>query len=201
MSLIAKEPESNFELAPEGTHVARCVQLIDLGTQYSEYWKKSSHKLLIGWELPTELQENGEPFLVWNRYTLSLAPKSALRHDLEAWRSKAFTEDELSGFDLADVVGAPCLVTVNHRKDGDKTYANVTGVAAVLKGVEVPAMVHDTKEFYIENWDDEVFAAFSDKLKETILQSAEARARNGQLDETAEEPESSEDFPDDNIPF
>ena len=44
----------------------------------------------------------------------------------QAWRGRAFTPGELMGFDLANVVGVPCMVSIVHasgRKGG--TFANV----------------------------------------------------------------------------
>ena len=46
-----------FEQAPAGTHVARCIKLIDLGTQFGEYQGKptSARKVVVSWELPNEI--------------------------------------------------------------------------------------------------------------------------------------------------
>ena len=40
---------SSIEPIAEGTHLAVCSMLIDLGMQYSEQYKNSSRKVLIGW--------------------------------------------------------------------------------------------------------------------------------------------------------
>jgi hypothetical protein len=80
MGLVAKSSgDGSYTLAPEGTHVARCVQMIDLGTQWSEAYQKASHKVLIGWELPNEPNGDGGPVIVFRRYTVSLHEKAAMR--------------------------------------------------------------------------------------------------------------------------
>src|SRR5690554_5665654 len=115
MALVATDSGKTYPPAPAGTHLAICVQVIDIGTQYSRYYDKWSHKVLIGWELPDEQNEDGEPWLVWNRYTLSLHENSALRGHLQSWRGRSFTEEELKGFHLKNILDKPCMLTITHR--------------------------------------------------------------------------------------
>lgn len=142
MSLIAK-CESNtqtFEPIAEGVHIARCIGLIDLGMQYSEKFDKTSHKALIMWELPDETYEqDGETKcrVLSKEYTLSLHEKSSLTKALEAWRGKKFTEEELKGFDLNNILGKPCQIQIIHTQKGDNTYANIASIMALPKGMKV----------------------------------------------------------------
>jgi hypothetical protein len=175
MSLVASDKGANFTPAPEGSHVAICCRVIDLGTQFSEYYNKAQHKVLIGWELPNERQEDGSPFMVSRRYTLSLSKNSSLRADLEAWRGRAFSPDELKAFDLKNLLGKPCMVNVQHDdRDGQK-YANVEAVMALPKGTTVPASTNKPVYFDVENFDKAVFDGFSDNLKKTIENSEERK--------------------------
>ena len=86
----------NFEPAPAGNHIARCVQVIDLGTHEDPYYNKAKHSLFVMWELPNEMKtytikgENGapdkevtEPFTVSKWYNATLTEGSHLRNDLE----------------------------------------------------------------------------------------------------------------------
>ncbi|MGE5436587.1 MAG: phage replication initiation protein, NGO0469 family [Syntrophothermus sp.] len=142
MSLIAKsEGNTQIELLPEGVHTAVCTQLIDLGVQYSEKFDKSARKVLITWELPNETFETQEGEtknrMVWKEYTLSLGDKANLRKDLQAWRGKAFTEDELKGFDLNNILGVGCQIQIIHTKKGDNTYANIASIMGLPKGMQM----------------------------------------------------------------
>jgi len=193
MGLTAKSSSGGFTPAPEGTHIARCVQVIDLGTQWSEFYQKSSHKILIGWEIPGELNEGGEPFLIWNRYTLSLHDNSTLRAHLEAWRGK-FTKKELVEFDLTQVLDTGCMVCINHQENNGSTYANVQSIVSIPSGMELPDRVHDLVIFDIDTPNEEVFNSFSDNLKQTINNSEERnpkakedRAESSRSDDVAEE--------------
>lgn len=83
---------------------------------------------------------DNKPFIVQKRYTLSLHEKAGLRKDLESWRGKSFTGDELQGFDLEVLIGICCLLNVPRNvlqvnRDGD-TYANVVSIMRLPKGVE-----------------------------------------------------------------
>src|SRR5262249_30756803 len=77
-------------------------------------------------------------FFVSRVYTLSLNELSILRKDLAAWRSRDFTDDELKGFDLETIIGHACLLNVAHENRNGETYANVTAVMKLPKGMTAP---------------------------------------------------------------
>jgi hypothetical protein len=142
MPIIASASETkNYLPAPEGVHHAVCCDVIDLGMVKSAFLddkgnEKWQHKINVVWQIE-ELRDDGKRFQLYKRYTLSLHEKAALRHDLESWRGKVFTSDELAGFDVEKLKGANCLVNVQHKKspDGTRTYANVVSVMPLLKNM------------------------------------------------------------------
>jgi hypothetical protein len=147
MALTASDSGSGTRvLAPEGVHRAACIGLYDLGTQSGgQYGPKP--KILIQWELIDEPMDDGRPFVVSQRYTLSLSEKSLLRPMLESWRGRAFTVEELKAFDLFTVLGKPCQVQVIHEtsKTTGKTYDNVVAVMPLGKGTQPikPSDIHN----------------------------------------------------------
>jgi hypothetical protein len=135
MAIVAKRSEKTFTPCPAGTHAAVCVDVVDLGYLESAFTPgKKQHKISIVWQVE-EAMENGKPFLVQNRYTLSLDEKANLRRDLESWRGKAFTDAELAGFDVEAIIGTNCLLNVLHNEKQGKVYANVKSVMPVIKGM------------------------------------------------------------------
>ena len=58
--------------------------------------------------------EDGRPFAVSKTYTASLFEAAALRKDLESWRGKSFTEEELGGFDISKLLGCTARIEVGH---------------------------------------------------------------------------------------
>lgn len=132
MSLVAKETGGNFIPAPAGVHQAVCVDVIDLGMVMSAFYKKESHKCYLVWEIDEEMPD-GQRFTVRRRYTVSLNSKATLRRDLESWRGRTFTDEELKGFDVEAVLGANCNVNVVQEKREGETYANVTAITPLHK--------------------------------------------------------------------
>jgi hypothetical protein len=176
MSLIATAKSSgNFDPVPEGVHIATCIWVIDLGEQFNEKWGKVQHKVLIGWELPDETIEiNGEllPRMISATYTMSLSEKSLLRSHLEAWRGKSFTEKELEGFNVGNILGKCCQVQVIHSKSGENTYANVRSVMALPKGMPAPAPQNETILFSMDDRDSlDKIVVFPQWVQERIKKS------------------------------
>jgi hypothetical protein len=148
MPIIASANETkNYTPAPEGVHQAVCVDVLDLGLVKSQFpdektgKDKFQHKVNVVWQIE-EKRDDGKRYLLYKRYTLSLHEKAALRHDLESWRGRAFTFDELAGFDVEKLKTANCFINVQHKKsaDGQRTYANVISVMPLPKNLKLPKM-------------------------------------------------------------
>jgi hypothetical protein len=174
----------DFAPAPVGNHPARCIGIIDLGTQTGEWQGKPlvRRQCVLQWELPNEPMDDGRPFIVSKFYTASLSEKANLRHDLESWRGREFTGDELAGFDSKNVLGKPCMVQVIHN---DKGKAKVSNVSAVPKGFKVPDAQNDLTFFSLDEFDPAAYDGLSDWFKETIAKSPEYRIAKGAAEERA----------------
>lgn len=141
MAIVAKAG-ATFSPCPAGSHIAVCIDVVDLGMVKSEYKgskPKTQHKIRVVWQTG-ELRDDGKPFLVSKRYTLSLHEKAALRKDLESWRGRAFTSEELEGFDVEAVLGAGAMVSVIQTANNGTVYANVNAVMKPPKGVSLPEL-------------------------------------------------------------
>ena len=123
MSLILKiGSESTFKPVPEGTHLARCYRIVELGKQESNYLgqTKIQPKIMFQFEVHSE-DENGfalvtragEPMSISKNYTASFEEKATLRKDLTLWQGYAFSEDEIKkGFDLKKFAGMWGMIRV-----------------------------------------------------------------------------------------
>ena len=108
MSIVATTNDGGmaYPQVSSGVHKARCIRVIDLGTQRQEYsgevsWKR---QVMLIWEVPEQDNMNGEPLTISKFYTLSLHEKSNLGADLSSWRGRAFTETEKQGFDISKML-------------------------------------------------------------------------------------------------
>jgi len=205
---------SDFQLPPSGNHVARCYRIVDMGSHKNSYGNVL-RKILITWELHGEDDDgnslttsDGKPLVVSSNYTLSLSEKATLRAHLEAWRGRAFTLDELSGFNLENILNQYCMVSISHDTGtAGKTYANVKAISpvpSVIKKAGLPEGVNPTLLFSLDDFDANKFEKLSDGLKKKIMESPEykkvatAPKQVKQLDDAF--PKSLKDM-DDDVPF
>jgi hypothetical protein len=127
VAIIARKPQSSFDPCPEGLHQAVCVDVVDLGMQTTPWGDK--HKVELRWQAEEVNPKTGRRFELRKRYGLSLHEKAGLRKDLECWRGRKFTEQELEGFDLEKLIAANCQLQVIHNiSDEGKVYDNVQAI-------------------------------------------------------------------------
>jgi hypothetical protein len=149
----------------------------------------------------------GEPMSISKNFTLSLAEKATLRKDLQTWRGREFTADELRGFELKNVLGAWAMISViKAMGNNGKEYTNIAAIMSVPQAVKkagMPQHHNDLKMFSIEEPDMALFDSFSNGLKEKIGKSPEWQARGGKPSAPATDkaPSSGFDDMDDDIPF
>ena len=143
MNTISDKPENSArKLAPKGTHVARCIAVVDLGTGPETYKgeTKMRRMLNVTWALPKctiEIEGEQKPMHISKKFTASLNSKSTLRKFVDAWLAP--TEKELAKFDPLEMLGKEALVTVTHyeRANGD-LGASIGSVSSLPEGVNVP---------------------------------------------------------------
>jgi len=189
--LLTDTGGTDFEPAPAGNHIARCIQLIDLGTTLQDYFGEESmkHQLFISWEIPGEMktytkdgEEITEPFVASAFYTASLNEKANLRALLESWRGKPFTEEECQGFDPKVLVGVPCMLNVIHKANNKgKMKAKIAGATPLPKGFECPPQVNKSVSFSLKDFDQTVFDNLSKGLKAMVEKSEEYKIVSGQV--------------------
>lgn len=212
MGITAKKPETTFEIVPSGNHVARCYSMIEIGTEEVEYngEKKKAYKVRVTWELPHEQKvfneaKGPQPFSVSKDYTLSMHEKANLRHDLQSWRGKAFTDEEAKSFDITKLLGVPCMLNVIHTisKGNGNTYANIAGVTPVPKGMSVPPQINPSFVLSYDTFDEQAFLGLPDWLRARIEKTPEFKRRLEKFVDT--DPGDGFEYepvsPSDNLPF
>ena len=218
MAIIATSSGgSDFQLPPPGNHVARCYRIVDLGSHKNKY-ENVLRKILITWELHGEDEEgkplttdDNKPLVVSSNYTLSLSEKATLRGHLESWRNRAFTLDELNGFNLENILNQYCMVSISHDTgSAGKTYANVKAVSpvpSIIKKAGLPVGVNEIFMFSLDDFDSAKFEKLSDNLKKKIMESPEYKRIHTPTKPTKATKLADDGFPktlsdmDDDIPF
>ena len=181
----SKGSGAGYQNPPAGVHLARCIELIDLGTQTPDNPQYNpSRKLQIRWELPITKYEikdeqgnvtDSKPFIVSGEYTLSLGDKSKLKPMLESWRGQAFTKEELDSFDVTKLLDIPCQINLMEKvaKTSGNTYMIVSAVMPITVGTVVPDRFYDLKRFDVDNFDQVIFDSLSEFVQKKIKASDE----------------------------
>lgn len=183
MSVTAKETKPR-EITPAGSHIARCFSLIHYGhvpeTDFNGN-RVMMNKVRLSFELPNETRvfdpEKGEqPMSISKEYTVSLGEKSNMRKDLEGWRGKSFTAEELAGFDVLNIVGKPCLLNVIHKtsKSSGNNYAMISSISPLAKGMTCPDQINPTFIWdYDDHFDTSILEGLHEFFQEKIKSSQE----------------------------
>jgi hypothetical protein len=215
-----------------GNYIGRVVQILDLGLQAQRPFKgeekKPAHMLQVTYELGTEFckDENGEDIEDKPRWVSEDFPLFSLKSDRarSTKRYLALDPNKVHDGDWAQLIGAPCTVTVVNNegkgKHAGKIFDNVGNVTPPMKGFPVPELVNDPKLFDLDEPDMDVFGSLPEWIQDKITGNLEfngskldALLRGGSAEEeVASEPKEvssqetapaeggDEDF-DDDIPF
>ena len=184
MGLIASDKSGKgFDPVAEGVHNAVCFWIFDLGHHLDEKFGKRNHSVLIGWEIPgerIEIEKDGVkqnlPRAISKKYTISLNEKANLRKDLQTWKGRVFTEKELEGFDIKNLLGKSCMIQVIHNKKGDKTYANIAAIMPLMKGVAPLTPENPLKFYSIQDDRDQIPEGTPEWVRDIIKTSDEWQA-------------------------
>ena len=99
------------------------------------------------------------------QYGFSLSSKSNLRKDLEAWRGKAFTSEELNGFDLVNILNVPCqMQIITKERKGKSDVNDISGIMSLPKGNNVEKLPAD-KLLFFDMEDNSTFINFEQLTK------------------------------------
>jgi len=213
---ISESGGGNFETIPVGRYKASCYRIVDVGTHNETYEgeTKKRHSVFLYWELDEKMSD-GKPFSIMKQYTLSLNEKSALYIHLCTWRNKKFTEDELKGFDLTNILGCTCELEVEYTSGGNPkvtaVYHPEGGVQKIATAnsqlaFDVDEYAADNKQMcdvfvelpeWVQNKIDESFECVAASKKESEKFSPEDKAGFDSLETLADDKKSIED----QIPF
>ena len=128
MSLIMSSDGSgeNLPKLQPGIYAGTCYQIVDMGTRDQVFQGETSkkHQIIITFEVTEALEpntnpvkmEDGRPFAVSGTYTASLYEQAKLHKHLVSWQGRAFTEEELKGFDITKFLGSTARIEVTHTK-------------------------------------------------------------------------------------
>ncbi len=168
LTISGEGSADNLPKLAKGTYLGTCFRIVDLGTSDQEYKGVVSKKtrVHITFEITKALDpgnnevvmEDGRPFAVSKTYTASLFEAATLRKDLENWRDKSFTEEELKGFDIENLIGCTAKIEVGHTEaNGDFLGGNpkIVRLSSPPGGIEKIDTINDKQAFDLSVYCDE----------------------------------------------
>ena len=183
MPLTAPLPQkTQRELIPTGNYPARIYEIIELGTVDSQWMgePKKTHKIRIGFELPTEKRvfdetKGEQPMVISKEMALSFGDLAGLRKIIEAVEGRKITDAEAVNYDVLEILGKPLLVTVSHSEPNEQgiVYANATTFSPLIKGLTVEPLINKPRVLTYENWDENVYNSLPEFLKEKMNKTPE----------------------------
>ena len=132
----------NFEKHPMGIWQAVCLDVIDLGMQWTEFQgkRKLVRKLMLVFETE-HVGADGKRGIVTKKFTASLYPNAKLTGFLGQWRGRQIVPGD--NVDLKKLPGACCTLVLSHQQSlSGRTYVSIDAVAKATKKV-VPSGTYD----------------------------------------------------------
>lgn len=184
--IVSENSTGSYARCPSGSFLGRCVRLIDLGTQTSDFQGevKTARKVLVAFEIldADTRRDDGAPHVLSKPFTMSLHEKSALRKDLASWRGRDFTPEELRGFDLRSILGKDAFLSVIEVTKADRKFSNIASIMRPPKGMVAPEGTANEPLVYWSmsdpNPDWAAFATMHPKLVAQIEASPEFQRLN-----------------------
>lgn len=173
------------ELIPTGNYPARVYEIIEIGTVDGQWMgeAKKTHKVRIGFELPTEkrvfdVAKGEQPMVISKEMALSFGDLAGLRKIVEAVEGKKLNDAEAVNYEIESIMGKPLLVTVSHSEPNEQgiVYANATTFSPLIKGLTVEPL--NNKPNYLEyaKWDEQVFLSLPEFLRDKMVVTPEYKA-------------------------
>lgn len=153
--ITAVSTGTQFAPHPEGGFPMVCVDTINLGERVEQYPgspAKIVHKCAIVFQ-SGEVNEEGRLHELSAEYTVSMYETAGLRKLLEAWRGKAYTEEQAkAGVPIHKLVGQAALIQVEHKLSGKgRAYAKISAIMPLPKGMTAPTLPkYERPDFWAE---------------------------------------------------
>jgi hypothetical protein len=182
MKVNATGSNATKKTAPQGAHIGRCYQIVDLGTMEDKKFGGRKRKVQFLFELPNELEvfdesKGAQPYYVRTSMTLSMSEKANLRKFIESWIGKPMTDREASNFEIMDLLGMPAMLNITHRVTDGGTFANIMSISPLPKGITCPAQINPSLSYDTTAHNQDAFSQLPEFVRTQIMESDEYRAR------------------------
>jgi hypothetical protein len=167
------------EYTPQGTHMAVCYRIVDLGTQAvkGQYAldektgeQKYVRKVNIAFEIPAERMADGKPFNAFGTWDIPRkgGDKGRFRAIIKSWINK-----NVDDMEVEDIFLKGAMISITHTEKDGKIYENIGGIVPLPKGMPVPKNENEAYVFSLDEFDKDVFEKLPNWQREVIKESLE----------------------------
>ena len=116
---------------------------------------------------------------------------------MEIWRGNALTKNDLNNFDITDLIGKDCMISVLHKVSASgNDYAQIGNVNAIGKGVSCPKQINKSFIFnYEDNFNSDWLDQQPEWIRDQIKSSDEFENKMNQLKYKVVKKDTNEDMP------
>jgi len=166
------------EILPIGSHMARLVQVVDLGVHRNHFdpSKAPKRRISLTYELCNKFVKDAEgnedkekPRWISHEFDLN-----HLTSDLATSTKVARALDPANTHrgDFIAMLGSPCMITIVHnQKKTGEVYAKIGVVSSAIDGIPYPALRNEPTALDLEEPNMEVFMKLPEWVKEKIQES------------------------------
>ena len=128
--MLLKYERKQYEIPSEGVQRSKLVKVEDIGVVTGAFG--AQEKICFTWEVD-ELDSQGKPRLVFQRFRKSLHPKSNLSKTIKQLTG----EDPGTDFETDELVGIEADLVISHTENEGIVYANVSAIIPIKTQAEV----------------------------------------------------------------
>ena len=179
LTITDKGGNDDFPKLEKGMYEGTLYSIVDIGSKEYKFGNeepKKQHKVVLAFEItkaidPEDnkvLMEDDRPFAVSKKYTLSLHEKAALRLDIESWRGKSLSDEELAGFDLVGLLGHTAKIEIELTQKTAEFEGGNPKIAALREpagGTQKVATKNEQRAFDLEVYCNEFNGKSSPETK------------------------------------
>ncbi len=179
LNMIARAKNENYDLPEAGNFQGVIFATYDGGMQPNKFKPNEErvHKMKFGIELNKlyiDGEFKGQRMTRYPEFTVSLGKKSNLRPVVVAFLGRDLTKEEEEGFELNNLIGWNCQVSILHRvsESTGNAYA-VTRLSPILDGIPLikPILKPDYLPEFIKEWQIKGQVSIVKEVKKEINQN------------------------------
>lgn len=185
LPLTAPKAETTYKPVPVGTHLARCFQIIEIGTLMETFKGKDPRptpKIRVRFEIPnlTRVFKDGEdpkPYTIEEEYSFYMNERSNLFKLVTGMLGTTLDQEEAGRFDIRSLIGQTCLLNITHKTNmKGKTHDKITSAIQLMAGMAAPPAVNTPKVLTYSSWDEDFFQKLPSFIREKMKTTPEYAA-------------------------